>query len=200
MEFMFIKNVAQYCNEHSPPTVAKESLRYQNKCIKKITKEDVLKKFLDSKIKSPYISPNKQESSSSPRSTSAEKTSIRNKNILHGVHIPSKILAHSLRKKENKYFYCSTVSSFEGNMDQIILTTTPPPGSPSSNISQPMSSPSSPQPSSPSSFGMEYQIFSSPPSSSNTKSLPSNTSLQSGGYFTDTTSHCVEFQRYGIKT
>uniref|UniRef100_A0AC34GS08 Uncharacterized protein n=1 Tax=Panagrolaimus sp. ES5 TaxID=591445 RepID=A0AC34GS08_9BILA len=179
--------------------MAKESLRYQNKCIKKITKEDVLKKFLDSKIKSPYISANKQESFSSPRRTSAEKSSIRNKNILHGVHIPPKILPHSLRKKENKYFYCSTVSNFEGNMDQIILTPTPPPGTHSPFMSHPMLYPSSATSFSSAGMKYQYQIF-CPPSSSNTDNPPPNTSLQHGGNFTNTTSQCVELQRHGIKT
>uniref|UniRef100_A0AC35FXF7 Uncharacterized protein n=1 Tax=Panagrolaimus sp. PS1159 TaxID=55785 RepID=A0AC35FXF7_9BILA len=112
-----------------------------------ITKEDVLKKFLDSKkVKSPnsHETPRRLP----PSRPTSEKESIREKNVIHGVHIPPKMLAHSLRKKENKYFYFSTVSKFEGNIHDLTIssrTTASTLKSPfsqnSSTVSQPSVSP-----------------------------------------------------------
>jgi hypothetical protein len=102
-----------------------------------ITTEDVLKKFLDSKK---VKSPNSHETPRTlpPSRPTSEKESIREKNVIHGVHIPPKMLAHSLRKKENKYFYFSTISKFEGNIHDLTIssrTTASTSKSPSQNLS-----------------------------------------------------------------
>uniref|UniRef100_A0AC35FWM5 Uncharacterized protein n=1 Tax=Panagrolaimus sp. PS1159 TaxID=55785 RepID=A0AC35FWM5_9BILA len=168
--------------------MAIESLRHQNKCIKKITKEDVLKKFLDSKSKSPNKKPE-------PSSRTSGK-SMRSKNIFHGVHIPPKILAHSLRKKENKYFYFSTVSKFEGNIHDLTISSRTTASTSKSPFSQNLSTVSQP---------FVSPIHATPiyATSIEASRFSSNSSFYCGNFTTDNTvrntSVGAEFNRKSIK-
>uniref|UniRef100_A0A914Q9R0 Uncharacterized protein n=1 Tax=Panagrolaimus davidi TaxID=227884 RepID=A0A914Q9R0_9BILA len=155
-----------------------------------ITTEDVLKKFLDSKrVKSPnsHETPRKLP----PSKPTSEKESIREKNVIHGVHIPPKILAHSLRKKENKYFYFSTISKFEGNIHDLTTSSRTTASTSKSPVSQNLSTVSQPFVSPIHATSIEETRFSS------------NSNFYCGSFNTDNTvrntSVGAEFNRQSIK-